>query len=263
MGIMLSITALVLFAFGLYFCCRGKPEIKAIFAAGACCLVFAFLPQFKYFEGYGVKAERLDQKIRDANETITRLTSLSKPLAELLFTITARAGRGYSGIPRRDRYRMMQELESELRKTGLGDKDIEEAKRDWHRFNLYDLSEPVFDDIIARIEEKKKQQQERINALSYPSVSAANHAAHEKEVKQSWHISAEERRLETTRSLENIFSVYDGIMQFLDSTDIFSGQEKQDVLAKNKEELDDLKYYLEHKEFRRLEHWFELEKTDN
>lgn len=260
MGAVLIIASLALFGFGLYFCCRGKPEIKAIFAAGALCLVFAFLREFKYFEVYGVKAELLDKKIETADKTIARLEGLSRPMAELLFTLSARAGRWVSGIPRRDRYRMMEELESELRKIGLSDAEIEGAKQDWHRFNLYDLAEPVFDPVLARIETKRTEQNQRTDRLSYPKV--VDTEAYNREVEHLWHISAEGKRLEMTRSLDNVDSVYRGLMSFLDTTDVFTDDEKRQVLVDIKEELEDLKYYSENKKFRRLEHWMQSEKTE-
>jgi hypothetical protein len=191
---------------------------------------------------------------------VAQLRTLSKPLAELLFTLSARAGRWSSGIPRRDRYRMMEELESELRKIGLGDAEIETAKQDWHRFNLYDLSEPVFDPILARIETKRIERNQRTDKLSYPRV--VDIEVYNLEVKHLWHISAEAKRLEMTRSLDNVDSVYRGLMSFLDTTDVFTDDEKRQVLADIKEELEDLRYYSENKKFRRLEHWMQSEKTE-
>jgi len=259
MGVLLIVAALALFAFGLYFSFREKPEIKAIFAAGALCLIFAFLREFKRFEAFGVKGELLDQKIGEADKTIGQLRSLSKPLSELMFTMVARSGRWDSMIPRRDRYRIMRELESELRQIGMSESEIEDAKRDWHRFNLIDLSWPIFKQISDRVKEEEEAQHKRIDALSRPSVS--DHEAHKKEVERLWRISSEEKRLEETVSYENIESVYDAIMDFIRRTDIFTEAEKQDILATGKDELEDLEYYSKHKEFRRPEHWFESEQN--
>lgn len=257
MQIVLICAALVLFGFGLVFCYRDKPTIKAIFTAGVFCLIFAFLPEFKHFEGFGVKAERLEEKIEEADETIAQLRSLSKPLAELLFTMVARSGRLGTVIPRRDRYRIMEQLESELRNVGLTESEIEDAKRDWHRFNLFDLSYPIIDRISALVKEKKKEQQKRINSISKPVVTDIE--AHNKEVRCLWHIAEEENRLKNNLNIENIESAYSGITDFIHNTDIFDDSEREDILAKNKEELEDLEYYSKHKEFRRLEHWFKSE----
>ena len=62
------------------------------FAYAGPCLVFVFLQGFKRFKGFGLEAELLEQKIEEADRLLTQLRRLAVPMAELLFTTTARLG---------------------------------------------------------------------------------------------------------------------------------------------------------------------------
>lgn len=258
MRIIVFVMGLILFGAGFYLCYRDKTgAATATYAAGVLCLIFAFLPEFKRFKGFGVEAELLERKIVEADETIARLRNLSKPLAELMFTIVARSGRWDSMVPRHDRYRIMEQLESELCQIGMSKTDIENAKRDWHRFNLFDLSSPVFEEILERIKEKKKEEQNRIGSVKQPI--SPNDQDYKKAIERLRHIHEEEKKLKDAHIYENIESVYDGLINFVQSTDVFTEDEKQEILTTKKEELEDLQYYSKNKKFRRLDHWFKSE----
>ena len=192
----LLIAALALFAYGGFLSYLDKTDAAvATYAAAVVCLIFVFLKQFSRFKAFGIEAE-LKEKIQEADVLLNQLRNLIAPISELLFTMVARAGRWDSAIPRKDSYRMMSQFEGQLAQLGVPTNTIEDAKKEWHQFNLLDLSRPIAEEIIERIHIVASEKQEIVNSFRgviTPDMQPAHTAA----IEASRHVSAEVKRLKT------------------------------------------------------------------
>lgn len=250
------ITAIILFASGVFLSYVDKTGGATVtYTAAVLCLVFAFLQEFKKFKGFGVEAELLEKKIEEADKVLNQLRDLIKPISELLFTMVARGGRWDSAIPKRDSYRLMSQFTAELKALGIGEKEITEAQKDWHQFNLIDLSRPIVESIYNLLQEKNKTQQEKTRAFKQP-ITPENQPAHAASHKEAQRITAQQKELRLIYSLEDRHSSYSKIMDFLNTCYLINDSEKNTILSDNEEQLKDLKHYTDKHEFRRLEVWF-------
>jgi len=144
-----------------------------VFAYAGPCLVFVFLQGFRRFKGFGLAAELLEHKIEEADRLLGELRRLAVPMAELLFTTTARLRRWSSMVPRRDRHRLMELIEEPMTSIGVTSGTLENSKRDWRRFNVIDLARLLFPAIHANIKTKIKAKEQE--PQKFPSsVSAGN-----------------------------------------------------------------------------------------
>lgn len=256
MRIAIFITAIVLFASGVFLSYVDKAGGATVtYTAAVLCLVFAFLQEFKKFKGFGIEAELLEKKIAEADKILNQLRSLIKPISELLFTMVARGGRWDSAIPKRDSYRLMTQFTTELKALGIGDNEIIEAQKDWHQFNLIDLSRPIIESINNLLQEKNKVQQEVTRAFKQP-ITPEDQPAHKKSHEESQRIAAQQKELQSIYSLDDRHLAYDRIIDFLNSCYLISESERDKIISENEAQLKDLKHYTDKHEFRRLDVWF-------
>jgi len=123
--IVIFIVAILLFVAGVWLGYMDKAGVAtATYGAAVLSLIFAFLPEFKKFKGLGIEAELLDKKIEETDKLLKQLRDITAPIAEMLISSTARAGRWGSGMPRSQRYELMQKIESELKKCGVEDSQL-------------------------------------------------------------------------------------------------------------------------------------------
>ena len=169
--------------------------------------------------------------------------------------MVARGGRWSSAIPRKDSYRLMSQFTAELKSLGIGDNEITEAQKDWHQFNLIDLSKPIIESIYNLLQEKNKAQQKKTKAFKSP-ISPEDQPAHKASHDETIRITAQQEELRSIYTLEDRHSSYNKIMNFLDSCYLISDAEKNIILAECDEQLKDLKHYTDKHEFRRLDTWF-------
>ncbi len=257
MRVIVFLSALCLFGAGFWLCWKKRGGIIPTYAAAVFCLIFTFLPEFQFFKGLGVEA-KLRDTLREADTTIAQLRGLLAPLSEFMFTVTAQSGRFGVGMRARDRYRLATELESELVKLGLSRNQIEIAKKDWHCMNLQDLSLLLINPLMKMIEEKQQEQHKIIGKIQSRGPISPTDATHKAATERLWHIAAEENRLEECLVYKELDHIHENLRRFLETTDVFSSDEKRAFMDTHKDELADLAYYAEHKEFRRLEHWLQL-----
>jgi hypothetical protein len=113
------------------------------YGAAVFCFIFAFLPEFKRFKGFGVEAELLEKKVQEADAILQRLNGFMQPMSELLFTLVARSGRFGGSVPREDSYRIVNSLKEQLIGAGVPLGQITHSMREWHRINLFDMARPI------------------------------------------------------------------------------------------------------------------------
>lgn len=199
--------------------------------------------------------ETANTAVKKADDTIAELRELAKPLAEFTFSAVARTGLRITKLPRRDQYRLVKELESELHEIGITEEEIEACKKDWHRLNLEDLSWPIVKPIKALFLEKEKQQHNILKKFGSPIL--AGDPNYKAATEYLWYISHEEKKFEDFYNDRNFETFYSDMIHFMKTTDVFTEKDKDVFFHENEDELQDLDYYTKHKKFRRLEHWLD------
>ncbi len=226
------------------------------YGAALFCLFFVYLPQFEWFKGFGLQG-KLREKLGEADVLIQRLRSISVLIAETLFTLMARMGRLGPTIPRRTSYRIMKQFENELRTNGVSSDEIEAAKRDWHRFVMFDLAyEPVLKRIDELLREKIRAKDGEVT--SYRSPIDASDATYKKIVDERNQMYACQKRIKDLYDLEKVQGLNAGTIEALvNDCPAFREDEKKALLSDMRPEIEDLDFYAKNHEFRRLEKWLE------
>lgn len=256
MQITIFIVAIFLFVSGVWLGYMDKATAAtATYGAAVLSLIFAFLPEFKKFKGLGIEAELLDKKIEETDKLLKQLRDITAPIAEMLISSTARAGRWDSGMPRSQKYELMQRIESELKKCGVEDSQLEQAKKDWHYYNTFDLATPIFEKIAEKL---KPIQQERERALSQfkQPITPERMEEHNRLVAYRNEVTKEITDLRDLRQIKNQEHLAEQIRESISNSAALSGEQKASLAKEIDEELRDLEHYIKHKEFRRLSVWF-------
>lgn len=244
----LFITTLVLFICGVMLSFKDQSgSATATYGVAILCLVFSSLQEFEWFEGFGVKA-KLDKKIKEADDAINKLKEIAIPFAELLLTQTARAGRMETIIKRRERYRLGKNIEESLVGLGVSGREIEKIKSDWHRFNLFDLCLPIWENLKENLERKIKEKRVQESTISIESAKKFN-----EEVRL---LESYKEDLKKIAYQNDLRTTYQDYIDFINTCSVFEQTEKEALLLENADLIEDLKYYCEKYEFRRLEYWF-------
>ena len=230
------------------------------YGAAIFCLIFAFLPNFKWFKGLGVEAELLERKIEEADVILGHLRSLSVPLAELLFTMVARLGRWDSAVPRKDTYRIMKGFEEALRGLEVPKDELSSAKAEWHRYNLIDQARPIVRTIRQLLQEKAKELMKAIAAIPSP-ISEEDQSLRATEVEKKNAINESADAALKLLQLSDMTSSADAIRQFIRDCPHLSDDERSELLTEQAELLADLEHYGRTFEFRRLDAWFASEES--
>lgn len=250
--ILLFIASLGLLFVGTCLAMEDKTASSTVtYTAGFVCLFFVFLGEFSKFKGFGLEAE-LREKIKEADEALQQLRKVSLPVSEMLFTMAARFGRLGSPIPREDRYRIMQEIESELVQLGVTKEEIEKSKHDWHRFNMRDEGTPIYAKVRQKLDAKLEAVEERSRRFPQP---ISDHGG--------WNNLCAERaaRIHDREDLVQIIQSSDWVEipkkyeQFINTCLAFTDTDRQELFNELKEKLEDVRYYAKHHTFRRLENW--------
>lgn len=255
MQIAIFITALILFAFGVVLSFQDQVTAAAVtYSAAVLSLIFAFLPEFKKFKGLGIEAELLDKKIEEADILLSQLRDISIPIAEMLLSSTARMGRWDSGMPRHKKHDLVQRIERELRKVGVSDTQLEQAKEDWHYYNIIDLSRPVFKSITEALQPHLK---ERENALSqFPQPITPERKSEYEQLIENRNIALKEiQDLRNIQQLKNQSELPTLLTESVSNSNLLSSDEKNSLASNIEEKTQDIDHYVKHKEFRRLSVW--------
>jgi hypothetical protein len=250
--------ALTLFAVGTFLILTDKVAASATtYAAGIVSLVFVFLSKFKRFKGFGIEAELLEKRVEEANVTIKRLRAIALPMAEMLFTIAARMGRWGSALPHRDSYRLMESIQTELQKNGVSQEELESAKVNWHYFNMRDLAVPITMRLGKTIQAKIAKAHADLSKV--PSPINQNDPDFLRINQNLTKLNQYLTGLSAIYTEGNSIDFAERIESAINSTEVLDADEKRQLLAESRTELDDLKYYEEKMSFRNLERWFKLD----
>lgn len=241
----LFITTLGLLICGALLSFKGQSgSATATYGVAILCLIFSSLQEFEWFEGFGVKA-KLDKKIKEADDAINKLKEIAIPFSELLLTQTARSGRLGTMIKRRERYRLVKDIEKPLLGLGVTKQELEKIKNDWYRF---DLCNPIWDNLKVSLEAKLTEKRANFSTVNI----AEAHKLHE-EMRQ---LEAYKENLKKIAYQNNLHSTYQDYANFINNCPAFDQEEKEKLLRENTDLIADLKYYCENHDFRRPEHWF-------
>ena len=66
----------------------------------------------------------------------------------------------------------------------MSEEQLTKAKREWHHFNMIDLTRPVIDDVKPVLDEKQKTQQKVIQAFNQP-ILPQDQPQHKAEIEKS------------------------------------------------------------------------------
>jgi hypothetical protein len=260
MQITMIIVAILLFTSVVVMGYQDKVGAEtATYTAAVLCLVFAFLPEFKKFKGLGIEAELLDKKIEETDNLLKQLRDITAPMSEMLISSTARAGRLGSAMPRSQKYELMQRIETELKKCGVDEEQLEKTKQDWHFYNIFDLSSPIFEKIQNKLQPIQQEREKKLREFKQP-IAPDKQDEYKQLIDNRNEVSKEMDKFRDLRQLKNQRNLAKKITKEIEESENLSTLEKQELNSEIEEELRDLEHYTKHKEFRRLSVWFANEK---
>ncbi|WP_136066925.1 hypothetical protein [Modicisalibacter radicis] len=256
MQVAIFIVAILLFSSGVALGFLDKVgAATATYTAAVLSLIFAFLPEFKKFKGLGIEAELLDKKIEETDKLLKKLRDITAPMAELLIASTARAGRWGSGIPRSQKYELMQKIERELKNCGLDDSQVEQAKKDWHYYNVFDLASPIFQKLVDKLSEVKKEREKELGEFNKP-IAPERVDEYNRLIALRDEVAREISDLRDLQQITNQDYLAEQITEAISSSQALNEEEKRALTNELDEEIRDLSHYIKHREFRRLSAWF-------
>lgn len=255
MQIIIFIVAILLFVSGVGLGYMDKVgAATATYTAAVLSLVFAFLPEFKKFKGLGIEAELLDKKIEETDKLLKQLRDITAPISEMLISTTARSGRFDSGMPRRQKYELIQRIEGELKKCGVEDPQLEQAKNDWNFYNTFDLATPIFEKITAKLKPILQEREKALQESKQP-ITPDRMDEHNRLIQHRNEVSKEIADLRDLRQIKKQGHLVELITESISSSGAFSEEDKTSLTNELDEELRDLEHYIKYKEFRRLSVW--------
>jgi len=251
---LILICGFVLFGFGVFLATEDKIEgAMTTYGAASICLIFAFLARFKKFKGPGIEAELWEGKMEEAKEVIKSLQSLSVAVSKPIISSITLMGRGDSSMSKRDKYKFVGQLEKILRDHDIPEDIIEESLKDWHRINTRDLAALVLGPISTYLSEKMSPLITKIEDYSKPiNPSDPEYIKLDENLR---------RMEEATRNIQQIYSldtpenILKGFEDVLNDPVVFSDGGRKEFLDIHKEKIEDLRFYVNNKKLRRLEHW--------
>ena len=228
----------------------------ATYAAGILTMIFAFLSEFKKFKGLGIEAELLDKKIEEADDLISRLRNISIPLAEMLLSSTARMGRVGTIMPRKQKYELLKKIESELKECGVTDDQLESTKTDWHFYNIFDLASPIFDALHKYNRKHKTLIGKERSEFGKTAITPERRLDHDLLCDRNKLICDEDQEIGKIRQTKDQKNLPSLIKKFIAESSVFTDTEKDNINSEIEESMKDIEFYINQKEFRRKEHWF-------
>ncbi|MDR7151334.1 hypothetical protein J2W49_003310 [Hydrogenophaga palleronii] len=256
MQIIIFIVAILLFLSGVGLGYMDKVGAATVtYTAAVLSLIFAFLPEFKKFKGLGIEAELLDKKIEETDRLLKQLRDITAPIAEMLISSAARSGRWGSGMPRTQKYELMQRIESELKKCGVEDSQLDRAKKDWHYYNIFDLATPVFEKISEKLKLVQQEREKALREFKQP-ITPERMDEYRRLIELRNEVGKEIGNLRDLRQIKNQDHLVEQVLESISNSGSLGEEEKANLTNELDEELRDLEHYIKRKEFRRLSVWF-------
>ena len=190
----------------------------------------------------------LQEKIKEADDILEHLKELITPIAEVSMTVAARSNR--MGIPPINPERLKklkQKIEKQLKKIYLVNKFnnkeiLSEIFVEYHKYNLWDLSQPIFKKINAKLEQKRHQIANKIK--SYPKPVSQDEQYHNLNKTKTLVESQQDDLQELNKQLNFISfrkTVQNHISRIPES--IFTEEEKQQILIAVNEDIVEMEKY--------------------
>jgi hypothetical protein len=189
--------------------------------------------------------------MQEADELIGRLRSLAVAISEPLWMILPRLGRWDQAMTRREQYELTLRIGEELHKIGISQAAIDNAKSDIRKWTTIDLMRPIVEGVHSIIQKKVEERQRAIDAFPQPIVDLNGYNS----AIESWREASSAGEDIISMQLKEPTLIPTALRSFLLECQIFTQEERNDLISKYKEELDDLEYYARHHGFRRMEVW--------
>lgn len=233
----------------------------ACFSAGAIVLIFVFLSQFKRFKGpFGIEGEMWEKEMEEAHEIAEKFKALATVVARPLLTNSVRLGRWDSALTRRELHNVARDTENLLRNAGTDPIEIEATLRDYRRFTMFDMVQSIRGILQSAVDDKIKPKQEAVSVFG-SRIAQDQHEAHAEASRALRETKDAANRLLDALKIENSDSYVENITASVNECDLFTDGEKQALLAKIKNDLDDLSHFRATGQIRRPDVWFS-EPTD-
>ncbi len=261
--LILFIVALILIYFGTKLALQEKIKSAGlIYGIGILCLTFSFLSKFKKFKGFGFEGELWEDKMEEAEALINDLKDLELALAKFICKIAPRLGRTSSHLTRKEINEITIFFRQGLRKNNFSEEAINDAIVEIHNFNMRDQSVPILDYLVKNKYEIEKQIREEMSKIKQ-SISVEDQVTY-----NSFHKKLQENGNKITKirsqyGARDYREVLGNIENLINDTEILPENKRSEFKAEYGEILEDLKYYAENLNFRRLDYWLKDDEEDN
>lgn len=225
----------------------------AVYTAAILLLVFAFLNEFKRFKGFGVEAELLDRKIKEADFILERLRNVIVPIAEMLVMSSVRMGRWDTALTMRERYDLVSRIEAELRLCDISGDLINKIKAEYNRINIRDIKGCVDHVVVAVIDSQRADlDRQKVIINNEKNKDVQSKMKDELKARRDALDSEVKRYRESARDVnDENYSAF--VRDFIRSSKIITQELSKDIETKVSEVLNAFEYYILHRDIRNVD----------
>lgn len=247
------ILAIVFILLGMYKVYSGNiGDASLSVVSGFLLLLFTNIENIESIKALGLEA-KLTKSINEANVLISQLRNVITPQTEMLFSTMAYNGR-YGKISRREEARFVERITEQLRSIGVSEEQIDIAKKDVYFFNAIDIGREIVIHLTNLLLAKEQEARTIFNNLSNASRGGGLLFEAEAGDIRKWAVIRE--AVAKTLSDRNYDELYGRLIGFIDSPDVFTPEEKEKIMEKMGEQLEDLRFFITTKKIRRPDVWF-------
>jgi hypothetical protein len=160
-------------------------------------------------------------------------------------------------LPRRERHRIMEDFEKQLSSIGVSPNAIEDAKKDWHRFNMMDLARPVFNSMRNKIQSKISDLDKAIAKIPQPISASDTEFRALVDKKQTF--GQELMKHDEWHKIADFQDFHRVLERWLEESACLAPEDRAEVRREFHEVIEDMKHYAKNHRFRRLDHWLSQE----
>ena len=252
-GVLLTIAVSLFILGGWMVYLKEVTSSVSAFGGGSLSFLLANLREFKRIKGFGIQAERLEDKVREADIALDHIRSLAAEVSAPILTIAARVGRWDTAFTGKETYDLMVRIKALLNQNKVPQEKIDHAFREFDFYILLDMARPIQKSIMNLIQEKIQSIMEDVKA--YPKPINENDVAWQEVNNASQEGNREKVRFNSLFSKENVGCLHETLEAAIDESSLLNDEEKDALKTKFHEEIDDIKYFSRHKDFRRLAYW--------
>ena len=224
-------------------------KVIILFAYSIVMFLMAFRDSLSGFSVFGLKVE-LQKKINEVDAVIQDLRNLAKLVLSPTVMTVASMGRWGSGFSLKEKHDFKISAESVMCSLNIPEKEIEDAFLELHKYNLHDLmkqaNQPALELISQKVKEKKRAHNENFQGANTP------HDEYRRSIEEIKYYAECEGRFKKHGRDDSIFKSYQILIREIQACTILTDAEKEQLCADTTALLD-LKYYCQHKNFRKPE----------